>query len=437
MEERPPTHRRSRPPGIELMRLSWRHGRLLGAVVGVGVLASFLFTAPWLVAPQYRSEVVLYPAGTTTSTGLLNSEVRFGAERDIDNTLQVLQSSILRDSLVRKYDLRRHYAIDSTDPDQEFALIEAYNDNIGVERTRYGSILVAVRDTDPRLAAALANDIVRLGDQVKTTILGRNLRTAYQTVSRELALKRDELTLLADSINHLKRRNYHDALGLRGRHYARKQQQVEALRADLDRVRTAHNIYDLDKQYDVTYEAYMAAVTHYLTDSGMVAVMSQRLSATDTALIRRQAALAGGRILVRDLQLRLRGLNGSGTRYNRLVDSYATEKSVLAGLQGDYEFTLSSFDKEYDNLQLTTLKTKYLAELDLYKSLKARYELALSGLADLGSASYIVSPAEVATRPVAPRRALIAALVGASLYLLTVLALVTFENRDAIRRALA
>lgn len=437
MEENNIIDRRPRPPGLELIRLSWRHRRLLGAVVAVGVLCSILFTAPWLVAPQYRSEVVLYPAGTTTSTGLLNSEVRFGAERDIDNTLQVLQSSILRDSLVRKYDLRRHYEIDPTDADQEFELIEAYNDNISVERTRYGSILVAVRDTDPRLAAALANDVVRLGDQVKTTILGRNLRTAYQAVARELDLKRAELTRLADSVNSLKRHNYHDALGLRSRHYTRKQQQVEALRADLDRVRIAHNIYDLDKQYGVTYEAYMGAMTHYLTDSGMVAVMSQRLNPTDTALIRRQAALAGGRILVRDIQHRLRGLNGSSSRYNRLTDSYATEKSVLAGLQGDYEFTLSAFDKEYENIQLLTLKAKYLAELDLYKVLKARHEQALSGLADLGSASYIVSPAEVATRPVAPRRAVIAALVGVSLYLLTLLALVAFENRDAIRRALA
>ena len=428
---------KERPLGLTLLRLSWRHRKLLALVVGVAVLGSVVVTAPMFIAPRYRAEVVFYPAGANTSAGLLNSDARFGYDRDVDNAMQVLQSSIVRDSLVRKYDLLRHYEIDSTDPKRAFDLIEAYNDNVGVERTRYGSILVAVEDTDPRVAAQMANDMVQLGDRVKADIIRQNLRAAYQNAGHELQLKLGDLARLADSINYLRRQNYEEALRLRGSHYARKQQQVAHLRAALDRVRTEENIYDLGKQYNDVYKTYLTAEAHYLTDSGMVAVMSQRLSEADTALIHRRATLAGARLLTRDLQHQLRRLNRSGAGYNRLMDTYSTEKSVLSGLQGDYEFTLSSFDKEYDNLQLTTLKNKHLGELDLYKALKTKVELALSNLTDHVPVAYVVSPAEVATKPVGPRRLLLAALVGVSAWLLTLLGLLILENRDAIRRALA
>lgn len=433
MEESP----KERPLGIELIRLSLRHVKLIAAVVAGAVLGSILFTAPLFMAPQYKSEVVIYPAGASTSTGLLNSDVRFGFDRDVDNAMQVLQSTILRDSLVRKYHLLRHYQIDSTDPKKEFALIEAYTDNVSVERTRYNSILIKVYDTDPHLAAAIADDMVRLGDKVKAEIIRRNLRNAYQTVEREMRLKMGELTQLADSITYLKHQNYQNALNLRSTHYTRKQQEVAHLRNAIDRVRDEGSIYDPDKQYEALYETYMGAVADYLTDSGMVAVMSRRLSDGDTALLRRRAALEGARLLVRDLTGKLTRLNRAGARYNLLMDSYATEKNVLAGLQSDYEFSLSAFEKEYDNLPLATLKSKYLAELDLYKALKARYELALNNLTDQVPASYVISPAAVSTKQVAPRRLLIVALTAVSAYLLTILGLLALENRDAIRRELA
>lgn len=428
---------KERALGLELIRLSLRHIRLLTKVVGAALLASVLFTAPIFIEPEYKSEVVLYPAGASTSAGLLNSDIRFGFDRDVDNAMQVLQSTILRDSLIRKYDLMHHYEIDTTDPKKQFLLIETIKDNISVERTRYNSILIKVYDTDPRLAAAIANDMVRLGDKVKAEIIRRNLRSAYQTVEHEMRLKMEQLTQLADSIRSLKRKNYHDAIGLLSNRFTTKQHHVDQLRTSLDRVRTEENIYDLGKQYNAIYKVYMTAVANFLTDSGMVAVMSKKLSDEDTTLIRRRAAMEGARILVEDLKGKLARLNRSGGRYNQLMDNYSTEKSLLSGLLEDFEVSTSTFEKEYDNLPLATLKNKYTAELDMYKALKAKYELALNNLTDLVPASYVISPAEVPTKKVFPQRLLITALVCVGVYLLAILVLFTLENKDAIRRELA
>jgi uncharacterized protein involved in exopolysaccharide biosynthesis len=428
---------KERALGLELIRLSLRHIRLLAKVVGAALLASVLFTAPIFIKPEYKSEVVLYPAGASTSASLLNSDIRFGFDRDVDNAMQVLQSTILRDSLIRKYDLMHHYEIDTTDPKKQFLLIETIKDNISVERTRYNSILIKVYDTDPRLAAAIANDMVRLGDKVKAEIIRRNLRSAYQTVEREMRLKMEQLTQLADSIRSLKRKNYHDAIGLLSNRFTTKQHHVDQLRTSLDRVRTEENIYDLGKQYNAIYKVYVTAVANFLTDSGMVAVMSKKLSEEDTTLIRRRAAMEGARILVEDLKGKLARLNRSGARYNQLMDNYSTEKSLLSGLLEDFEVSTSTFEKEYDNLPLATLKNKYTAELDMYKALKAKYELALNNLTDLVPASYVISPAEVPTKKVFPQRLLITALVCVGVYLLAILVLFTLENKDAIRRELA
>jgi uncharacterized protein involved in exopolysaccharide biosynthesis len=422
--------------GITLLKLTIRNWVLIGLVLIGAAASAYIFTSPFFITPKYKAEAVLYPPSANTSTELINSDMRFGSDRDIDNAMQVLQSSLLRDSIIKKYDLVRRYEIDTTDPNHDYLLQEEYSENIGIERTRYGSIAVRVYDKDPGIAAAMANDIVAMGDIVKAEAIRRNLKNAFQSVEHELAQKTAQVVSMADSINYIKHKNSEDALNQLNQHFVSKKQTVDELRNSIDKVRNQEGIYDLNEQFNTTYTAYLEANTSYVVDSGMVAVMSKYYDDKDTALVKRKAQMEGAKSLAQSLKAKLVSLNKKGSLYNGLQDRYNFEKSVLSDVQGDYEISRSTFEKEYSNVALTTLKSRYEAELTILNNLRTKYELALSNLTDLIPSSYLVSPATPSTKKVYPQRMLITLLVSISAYLLTIVFLFAAHNKEAIFSAL-
>jgi capsular polysaccharide biosynthesis protein len=422
--------------GIVLLKLTIRNWLLIIlTVLGAGA-GAYIFTSSYFVTPKYKAEAALYPPSANTSTGLINSDMRFGADRDIDNAMQVLQSSLLRDSIIKKYNLVERYEIDTADVNKDYLIQEEYNENISIERTRYGSIAVKVYDKDPRMAASMANDIVAMGDVVKAEAIRKNLKNAFRSVEHELSQKTVQVMAMADSINYLRRKNSSDALNQLNQHFVAKKETVDQLRNSIDQVRNQEGIYDLNEQFDATYTAYLDANTEYVIDSGMVAVMSKYYGEKDTALVKRKAMMEGAKSLAQSLKTRLTSLNKKGALYNGLQDRYNFEKSVLSDVQGDYEISRSSFDKEYSNVALSTLKSRYEAELAILNSLKTKYELALSNLTDLIPSSYLVSPATPSTKKVYPQRLLITLLACISAYLITIILLFAARNKEAILSAL-
>ena len=125
--------------------------------------------------------------------------------------------------------------------------------------------------------------------------------------------------------------------------------------------------------------------------------------------------------LRKKLKAKLDELNQSGKQYNEASDRYNIEKGILGGLKSDYEIAASTFDKDFNNLKLETLRSKYSAELQLYNIIKGKYELAFSNLTDQVPSSYIISPGEIPSKKYAPQRLLITALVTGCAFLFSVL----------------
>jgi len=409
------------PIGIELTRIIYRHWRMMALLVLAAGAGSALFTMPFFMDPVFKAETIIYPSSSNTSNSLINSDMRFGAEKETDNQIQILQSTILRDSMIKKYNLVKHYHIDSLSPNQTDKVNKAYNTNISIEQTRYASIKISVMDKDPALAARMANDMVKTGDEVKSEIIKKNLRSAFTSINRELNAKIEEIAILGDSISNLKHKNYHDATALKLGEYNAEEKTVNHLENTINTIRNEQGVYELDNQFNMIYKNYMDANSTYLTDSGIVAIMQKHFAANDTALVKKEAEMNGSRILVVKLKKKLDALNESGKRYNDAADRYSIEKGILGGLKSEYEIAASTYDKDYNNLKLETLRSKYAAELQLYNIIKGKYELAFSNLTDQVPASYVVSPASVPTTKYAPQRSLIALMAMAVTFLTTIL----------------
>jgi len=193
----------SHQPGdnYALLKIIYARRFFIVIVTGIAVIGAAIFSGPSFIAPRYRSEVIIYPPSTNSNRMLIERDARFGSDKEIDEQIQLLGSSIVRDSIIRKYALYSHYGIDTNSSEKRFLLHEIYNDRIKIERTRYNSISVSVSDKDPKMAAELANDIVTIGDHLKSAIIMAKLREAFNMLAKNIFDLSLQIDQVADEIN--------------------------------------------------------------------------------------------------------------------------------------------------------------------------------------------------------------------------------------------
>jgi len=185
----------------------WRKPLIIIALVAI--FASILFSSPWFITPKYKSTVILFPVATNSiskalisqQSGIKEDVLGFGEEEQAEQMLQILNSNIIRDRIVRKFNLMEHYGID---PDSRFAnthLIREYEGNVSFRRTEYMAVRISVLDSDPQLAADIANSIAELVDSTKNRMSKERAYRAFKIVEQEyLSLQRE----VADIVDSLK-----------------------------------------------------------------------------------------------------------------------------------------------------------------------------------------------------------------------------------------
>ncbi len=172
-----------------LLAFLWKNRKVLVIITGVAFVVSVVVSL--LLTPLYLSTAVVF---TTASSNVSFSEQRnvkagsmdFGEEDQAEQLVQILSSSRIKDKIVAKYDLLKHYEIDPNDENKNFKLNEEYNDHFSFTRTKFGSIQIDVLDKDPELAAKMANDIVDLIDTVKNEMIRERTRPAFEINIRKM-----------------------------------------------------------------------------------------------------------------------------------------------------------------------------------------------------------------------------------------------------------
>lgn len=175
----------------------------LGAVLlGYGVT--------FLITPEYESKAVFYP-GTVNSTSFAlfysikeraQDALAYGDEEYVEQYLQLAQSNQLKDKIATQFNLMNHYDIDATDPKRYSKLHQKMDDNIQVSRTSYNSLEVSVLDTDPELAAEIANAIMFGTDSLKKQSQRTIAQQAVSIIEGEYKAK----LALIDSLNEATKR---------------------------------------------------------------------------------------------------------------------------------------------------------------------------------------------------------------------------------------
>lgn len=127
-------------------------------IIAITVIAAVLgavFSGPTFITPKYKSEAILYPSNVSA----------YSDETFTEQMLQIMESQDIMDSVVKNFDLMKHYEIGKDYKYWKTALIGEYRDNVSISKTPYDAVKIKVLDKDPQIACDMVNDIIRLYDQ--------------------------------------------------------------------------------------------------------------------------------------------------------------------------------------------------------------------------------------------------------------------------------
>lgn len=189
-----------------LLLLLWNWRVKIVIVMVLTVVVSSV--AALMMREKYKSTAVIFPAKSSSIVlgKMLNPSqgvLQFGEEEEAEQMLQILNSAQIRDRIVEKYDLMRHYEIDTTSRYKNTELAKEYQENVKCSRTRYGSITIDVLDYHPDTAAKMANDIARLLDSAKNKMLQDRGGEAFKVIEKEYLTLKADVTALNDTLTRL------------------------------------------------------------------------------------------------------------------------------------------------------------------------------------------------------------------------------------------
>ena len=184
----------------------WR--KPLFIVLVVALVGSWFFSSPWFITPKYKSTVIMFPASSSSiSKSLLNEQsvkgqdiTAFGEDDQAEQLLQILNSNKIRDRIMRKFNLMQHYKIDSTSDYKYSNLFKEYDNNITFRRTEFMAVQISVYDSDPQVAADIANTIASLLDSAKNDMMRQRSVKGFEVVEAEYNSTKAEKDKIVDSL---------------------------------------------------------------------------------------------------------------------------------------------------------------------------------------------------------------------------------------------
>lgn len=165
---------------------------ILGGLLGGGVAL--------LQDKKYLSTGIIYPANNYTRDQLL-SNPQFGTEIETEQLMQLLESQSIRDSVINKFDLIKYYEIDKSEKDWKSQLNLKFIKDITFFRSKYLSVVISAKTTDPKMSANIVNYIISVVNNYKTQIFADNRK-------KELAYQKSRVNTQAEILDSIENKIY-------------------------------------------------------------------------------------------------------------------------------------------------------------------------------------------------------------------------------------
>jgi capsular polysaccharide biosynthesis protein len=203
---------------INLLQLLYKWRFPLSIITAIAIAAAVIFSSPFFIKPKYKSSVIMFPVATNSISKVLisqNSGIKedilgIGEDEQSEQMLQMLNSNLIRDRIIQKYDLMGHYDISSDSKYKYTRLTREYENNVKFRRTEYMAVKITVFDTDPQMAADMANDIAALLDSTRNIMQKERAVKAFQIVDEQYRSLENEVNSIVESLRNLGSKGVND-----------------------------------------------------------------------------------------------------------------------------------------------------------------------------------------------------------------------------------
>ncbi|MCB2209062.1 MAG: hypothetical protein KQH67_12290 [Bacteroidetes bacterium] len=158
-------------------------------IVLIAALGAAIFSGPAFITPLFKSYAVAYPANVEP----------YSEESETEQMLQILNSQDIKDSIIQKFNLPKHYEIDTNYKYFKTVLLYEYNQNVSISKTPYESVQIEVLDKDPDTAALMVGAILDFYNRKVAYLHKSKYREVIDMYELQLDLKRNTL----DSLKNL------------------------------------------------------------------------------------------------------------------------------------------------------------------------------------------------------------------------------------------
>jgi uncharacterized protein involved in exopolysaccharide biosynthesis len=203
---------------VNLLQLIYKWKFPLLIITSFAIVAAIVFSSPFFIKPKYKSSVIMFPVATNSISKVLisqNSGIKedilgIGEEEQAEQMLQMLNSNMIRDRIVQKYSLLEHYKIPADSKHKYTRLVREYENNVKFRRTEYMAVKITVFDTDPQMAADMANDIASLLDSTRNFMQKERAVKAFAIVDEEYRNLENEVIGIVNSLRFLGSKGVND-----------------------------------------------------------------------------------------------------------------------------------------------------------------------------------------------------------------------------------
>ncbi len=128
----------------------------------------------------------------------------FADEDDVNRILLLAESDTVRKQVIRNMKLDYIYNLDGSTRKGQLTCERKYNKSLNVVRTEYKDVVLSFVDTDPQRAADVANEIVRVIDEVYAGYYKGTRKLMYQSIADKTREEDSAINALTDTLANLR-----------------------------------------------------------------------------------------------------------------------------------------------------------------------------------------------------------------------------------------
>ncbi|HNX43418.1 MAG TPA: hypothetical protein PLJ84_07230 [Bacteroidales bacterium] len=231
----------------------WKWHLLILSILAA--LVSLIVSSPLVITPRFKSVAVAYPSNIAP----------YSDESETEQMLQWINSKDVKDSVMRKFDLPKHYGIDSSYEYFTSTMSYLYDKFVKVAKTPYESVEITVFDRDPVVARDMVNAIIYYTNMKIRDAHRQKYIEVVDGYKSALAVKQREIDSTKSLLNAHQGNNDFlsksaETMGVINDNRKPSPVRTGIKNADGDLLYLAYRMYGLANEYDLIMQEYDLAV---------------------------------------------------------------------------------------------------------------------------------------------------------------------------------